>query len=284
MSRWIAGLVFLLLLLPLPSAGTGLAGLIDPIVDGNVLRAGLALPGNLTGDLSISFEEVEGLSVESLGLSVNVVSLLDLNLLARLRDANIPAAFPVLLRIEPPAQGGLSFRGVVSIDIHTHSLLFTQNTPLRLFAASAGGPFEDITASMGMGSYRARGRKGQFSEFLILVELRPVNRVINYKMARIDQILATNEALVAPAVFADLTDLAAEIRAENAAGDTQGAIAKVEEFIALVESHSGPEIPDVWRSTRDVVNVAGSLQAAGETLRFSLILKSHQGLLGLPLL
>lgn len=284
MSRWIAGLVFLLLLLPIPSAGTGLAGLIDPVVDGNVLRAGLALPGNLTGDLSISFEEVEGLSVESLGLSVNVVSLLSPGLLARLGDARIPAAFPVLLRIEPPAQGGLSFRGVVSIDIHTHSLLFTQNTPLRLFAASAGGPFEDITASMGMGSYRARGRKGQFSEFLILVELRPVNRVINDKLARIDQILATNEALVAPAVFADLTDLAAEIRAENAAGDTQGAIAKVEEFIALVESHSGPEIPDVWRSTRDVVNVAGSLQAAGETLRFSLILKSHQGLLGLPLL
>jgi hypothetical protein len=284
MSRWIAGLVFLLLLLPLPSAATGLAGLIDPIVEGNVLRAGLALPGSLTGDIAISFEEVEGLSVESLGLSVNVVSLLDLSLLARLGDANIPAAFPVLLRIEPPAQGGLSFRGVVSIDVHTHSLLFMPNTPLRLFAASGGGPFEDITASMGMGSYRARGRKGQFSEFLILLELRPVNRVINDKLGRIDQILATNEALVAPAVFADLTDLAAEIRAEHVARDTPGAIAKVEEFIALVESHSGPEIPDVWSSAGGVVNVGGSLQAAAETLRFSLILKRSQGLLGLPLL
>lgn len=283
MRRWITGLVFLLLLLPLPSAATGLTGLIDPVVDGNVLRAGIALPGNLAADLSISFEEVEGLSVESLGLSVNVVSLLDPGLLARLRDANIPGAFPVLLRIEPPAQGGLEFRGVVSIDIHTHNLLFTPNTPLRLFAASAGGPFEDITASMGMGSYRARGRKGQFSEFVIVAELRPVNRVISHKLARIDQILAANQTQMAPVVFADLTDLAAEIRAEHVAGDTQGAIAKVEEFIDLVESHSGPEIPDVWRSTRDVANIAGSLRAAGETLRFSLILKSHQSLLGLPL-
>lgn len=282
MSRWILGLAVLLSILPISPAA---AGLVDVVVEGNELRAGVALPGDITADLSISFEQVQGLSLESLGLSLEVVNLLDPQLLARLRNvSSLPAAFPVLIRIEPPAQGGLSFQGVVTIDVHTHNLLYLPNTPLRFFASSAGGPFEDITVNMGMGSYRARGRKGSFSEFLILVELRPVNRVIARKLDNLDRTLADHQAVIAPAVLAELTNLAVEIRAEQAAGDTQGAIAKVEEFVATVESHSGTEIPNVWRAARDVVNVAGLLRAQGETLRFSLILKSHQGFLGLPLL
>ena len=275
MSRWSTGAVFLLLslLLPLPLAATGI---LEPVVVGNELRAGISLPGGIGADLTVTFEQVEGLSVESLGLGASLVSLTP-DLLERLGGALVPSAFPLLITIAPPAGGGLSFQGVVDINVHTHLLPFTPDTPLRLFGASPGGPFHDITVSMGMGSYRARGRKGSFSEFLILVDLRRVNTVIAQKLDRIDTLLADNEAQIAPAVFTELTALAAQIRSKHSAGRTQEAIAKTEEFVALVTSHSGADIPDVWRATRDVVNVAGRLRAAGDTLRFSLILKSNQG-------
>lgn len=281
MNRWIARWVFLLLLLPF-AAPLSATGLLDVVVQGNELRAGVALPGNIGADFTISFEQVEGLSAESLGLSVDLVSLLDPQLLSRLGNLSIPNTFPLLLRIQPPAQGGLSFNGVVTIGIHTHNLLYLPNTPLRLFAASEGGPFEDITTEMGMGSYRARGRKGHFSEFLILVDVRPVNRVIARKLDRLDQLLVDHQAQIPASVLAELSNLAAEIRSRHSAGQKQAAIDKTQEFLAVVQQHSGgAEIPNVWRSTRDVTNVAGLLRAAGETLRFSLILKKNQGFLGI---
>jgi hypothetical protein len=274
MSRWITRWVFLLLLLPFPLAAEGIVNL---VVQGNEVRAGVALPLNITADLKITFEQVEGLSTESIGLSALLVNLTDLQLLSRLQESLIPGALPMLIRIQPPAEGGLSFQGVVTVEIHTHLLPFTLNTPLRLFAASEGGRFQDITASVGMGSYRCKGRKGSFSEFLILVDLRPVNRVINQKLDNLDQVLDENEASIAPEVFYDLTTLAAEIRSRYAAGQTQTAITKTEQFVALVATHGGTDIPDVWRSTHDVTNVAGLLRAAGDTLRFSLIMKTQQG-------
>lgn len=278
MSRWITGGVVLLLLLPLPLAAQGIVNL---VVQGNEVHAGISLPANITADLTISFEQAEGLSAESVGLSASLVSLTDTQLLSRLLDVSIPAAFPVLIQIEPPAEGGLSFQGVVSIEVHTHLLPFTLNTPLRLYAAPEGGLFRDITASVGMGSYRATGRKGSFSEFLILVDLRTVNQAISQKLDILDQLLADNEAEIAPAVFDDLAALAAQIRSKHSAGRTQAAISKTEEFVALVQAHSGVDIPDVWRAARDLNNVAGRLRAAGETLRFSLIMKRQQsGLLG----
>ncbi|HYU32759.1 MAG TPA: DUF6689 family protein [Thermoanaerobaculia bacterium] len=272
MNRWIAGFGFLLLLLPLPLAAEGI---VDLVVQGNQVHAGISLPLNITADLTISFEQAEGLSADSIGLSAQLVSLTDSSLLSRLQDASIPSAFPVLIRIQPPSAGGLTFQGVTTIEVHTHLLPFTVNTPLRLFAASEGGKFSDITASVGMGSYRAVGRKGSFSEFLILVDLRSVNRAIAQKLGGLDQLLAENEAQISAPVYSELTELAAAIRSEVAAGHTQAAITKTEEFDHLVEANSGADIPNVWRSARDLVNVAGLLRAAGETLRFSLIVKSQ---------
>jgi hypothetical protein len=274
MNRWITGWAFLLLLLPLPLAAEGIVHL---VVQGNEVSAGISLPLDISADLKITFEQAEELNAESIGLSATLVSLTDPGLLARLQDALIPSAFPVLIRIAPPAAGGLSFQGIASVEVHTHLLPFTVNTPLRLFAASEGGRFQDITASVGMGSYRCTGHRGSFSEFLILIDLRGVNRVITKKLDDLDQLLADNEASIDPVVFSDLTELAAEIRSRYSAGQTQAAITRTEEFVALVAAHSGPEIPNVWRSAHDLVNVAGLLRAAGDTLRFSLIMKTQQG-------
>jgi uncharacterized protein DUF6689 len=272
----VTGLAFLLLLFPLPAVAQGI---VNVVVEGNELRAGISLPGGLAADLTIGFEQVVGLTPENVGLSASLVSPTDPALLTRLTQASIPVGFPVLIRIEPPADGGLSFSGVVSVSLHTHNLLFVPNTPLRLFSSHLGGPFQDITESMGMGSYRARGRTGDFSEFLIVADLRSLNTAIQSKLNRLDQLLDENTASIDGAVLAELTALAADIRAACAAGRTQDAITKTEAFLDMVKRNSGSAIPNVWRSSRDLVNVAGRLRAAGETLRFSLSLKSNLGLL-----
>jgi hypothetical protein len=54
------------------------------------------------------------------------------------------------------------------------------------------------------------------------------------------------------------------------AGNTTAAISDLDVFTATVELHSGSDIPDVWRSAHDLVDVAGLLRAGGRTLRFSL--------------
>jgi hypothetical protein len=275
LQRSLSGLAFLLLL-PLPAAGQGI---VDVVVEGNELRAGISLPGGIGADLAIGFEQVAGLTPESAGLSATLANLLDPDLLTRLGQGSLLAAFPVLLRIEPPANGGLSFRGVTSISLHTHNLDYLPGTPLRIFAAPLGGRFEDITESVGKGSYRCRGRKGSFSEFLILADLRPARMAVAEKLGRLDRILDENAGAIDGAVLDDLTSLAAEIRSAWAAGQSQQAVAKTNAFLEVVKRNSGPAIPDVWRSSRDAVNVAGLLRAAGETLRFSLNLKSN--LLGL---
>lgn len=275
-------LLLLMLLLPLPAAAEGLTdGILGVVVEGNELRAEIALPGGIGADLTLTFEQVVGLTEENVGLDASLVSPLDPNLLSRLTQAAVPAAFPVLIRIEPPADGGLSFSGPLSIALHTHNLPYLPGTLLRIYGAPLGEPFEDITDYVGSGSYRCRGRKGSFSEFLILTDLRPLSLTIREKLERLDVILEDHAALVDPAVHSQLETLAGQIRFAYETGDKKLAIARTDQFLGLVVANSGSAIPNVWRSSRDLVNVAGLLRAAGETLRFSLGLQSNLGL-GLP--
>lgn len=268
------GLALLILLLPLSAS----AEILGVVVDGNELSAQISLPGGIGADLTLTFEQVVGLTESNVGLDAFLVSPLDTSLLARLTQAVVPVGFPVLLRIEPPADGGLSFSGPVSIALHTHNLPYLPGTLLRIYGAPLGGQFEDITEYVGSGSYRCRGKKGSFSEFLILTDLRPLSLTIREKIERLELTLEDNEALIDPAVFSQLTALASQIRAACEAGNKSLAIAKTNQLLALVKTNSGAAIPDVWRSSRDLVNVAGLLRAAGETLRFSLSLKTQLGL------
>jgi hypothetical protein len=271
----LTGLALLMLLFPLPALAEGI---LDVVVDGNELRAEISLPGGIGADLTLAFEQVVGLTEENIGLDAFLVSPLDTTLLARLTQAAVPAGFPVLIRIEPPADGGLSFSGPVRIALHTHNLPYLPGTLLRIYGAPLGGPFEDITEYVGSGSYRCRGTKGSFSEFLILSDLRPLSLTIREKLERLENTLDGNEAIIEPAVFSQLTARAAQIRAAYEAGNKNLAITRTNQFLSLVTANSGSAIPDVWRSSRDLVNAAGLLRAAGETLRFSLSLKTPLGL------
>jgi hypothetical protein len=267
-------ILFLTLLLGASAASA--QGIANLHIAGNEVTASLDLVG-ISADLSLSFEQSVGLTASNLGLSAQLVDLHDLALALRLPSGGLggalgalPGLFPVLVRVRPPAAGGLSFSGLYTLGLHVYNLEFTANCPLRLFSAADGGPFQDITASMGTGSYRVRGSKGSFSEFLILADLRPLGTVINQKFDGVFALLSASGGAIPAPLFDDLNRQIQNARALHRAGDEVGAARAVDGFAATVQSHSGSDIPDVWRASGDLQNVAGQLRAAAATLRFSL--------------
>jgi hypothetical protein len=268
-------LAFLLLVLcaALPAAGatTGGVGVVSAPLLG--LGSGNISVSLLGTDVELEFENVTGLNLLTLGLSVHLVNPFDPAFRARLPAGTGLSALPVLLRIEPPVWGGLSFRGVTSLEVHTHLLPYLPASPLRIFSAPLGGQFRDVTAYMGPGSYRARGTMGGFSEFLIALDLRPIDQVIATKVSALEDILEGYESTMPGSVYDDLEDRLEAIATDITNDDLEDAIDKVDDFLEEVEDHSGTDIPNQWRAARDRQNVAGYLRAAALTLRFSLALK-----------
>lgn len=256
-------------------------GLAQVEVDGSSVTAKIELAGGFGADLEIEFENVVGLvTAASLGLSAELVDPTNAALVSRLPDINlvaVPAAFPVMLTIEPPAAGGLAFSGIVSIELHTHNLTYTAASPLRLFSAPLAGAFKDITSGAGSGSYRVRGSQGGFSEFLIVADLRPLATVTGMKFDRVEAILDANASVIDGDVAAELWGFLGAAEQSWLNGDPLAAVDSLEELVETVESRSGCGLPHVWRSSRDLVNVAGELRAAVATLVFSIRQESSQG-------
>ena len=118
----------------LASAQATLPVLVD--ASGNDASIVIGDPLNPLADVTLAFQDATGLSPASLGVSVQQVSLSDASLLARLPDASLtalPAALPLLITIEPPADGGLRFRNTGRLEIHTLAHAVEQ------FAAGFGG-------------------------------------------------------------------------------------------------------------------------------------------------
>lgn len=256
-------------------------GVTDLEVVGNVVTGVIELPGGLLADLELGFEEQSGLDLATLRFSARLVDPLDLLLKSRLPSGvGIPLAFPVLLEISPTSASQLTFTGMYSLDIHTHALIYAPDTRLRIFKAPAGGKFEDVTQSMGMGSYRARAGGKSFSDFLIVLDLRADNSVINGKYDALDATLRGNVTRIDPAVYQQLRNLFTASRNAYKAGKLATAIGYLEVFATTVVDNSGAEIPDVWQANSSLVNVAGALRVEAGTLRFSLVVKKNR-LLGL---
>lgn len=255
-------------------AGPAAAQIADVTIDGNTASAEIALPGGIAADLTITFEQAVGLTAANLGLDAELVSPTSLNLLSRLpRLASIPAGFPVLVTIEPPASGGLSFSGMATVGLYTHNLMYTAGTPLRLYSAPPGGTFRDVTDEVSSGSYRVRGAKGDFSEFLIVADVRGVDTAIGEKFGRAQDLLDGHWTALDATLANQLDGHLGSARTAWLAGQTVSALSHVESFLKKLEKASSSEVPDVWRSARDLDNVEGLLRAAGETLHFSLTLK-----------
>jgi hypothetical protein len=232
----------------------------------------------LEADISVSFERVDGLDAAALGITVTQVDPADAQLLARLPTGglvSVPAAFPVKLSIAPPAASDLLFRGTAVVSIHTHNLAYTPGTPLRLFKAEHGGSFVDVTDMVSSGSYRVRGSQGEFSEFMIVADLRPTAAVVAAKFDALEALLTHYQSDIDASVFAALAPLVTTARSAFTADGFAAAIDGLQDFEALIKKSGGGEIADVWRPAGDLDNIAGELRSAAATLRFSLSLLAN---------
>lgn len=246
---------------------------------GNNASISIALPGGVEADMSLGFSNANNLDAASLGASAQLVSVTDLGLLARLPDSSllsIPAAFPVLVEIAAPASGGLSFEDSVRAEIHTHELVWAPGSRLRLFKAPAGGAFADITEAVEAGSVRTRGRTGGFSQFLVLLDLRPTSDVVELKLDALEDRLDAAAGLDA-SQRALLDAMLDDVRAAWDDGLHGLAIAAVEQLDAEVRQLAGTVLANAWRAQRDLANDAGDLQALAATLRFSIAFHRDHG-------
>jgi len=238
-------------------------------VAGNVATVRIGTLSSPLADVVLSFDQATGLSAASLGVSAELVDISNPTLLARLPNASLnklSSAFPVMLTVEPPTAGGLVQRRVTHIEIHTHALAYTSGSPLRLFKAPLAGSFRDITGEIAPGSVRTRGTTPGWSQFLVLADLRPSSDVIVEKYAY----LRTQLTYLSATERAPLATLLDASEDALGAGDFATAIAKLDAFRARVSQRAGTYIPDTWRATRDVRNVAGELLSGADTLGFSI--------------
>lgn len=259
----------------LPAAAQGVT--VTPQISGNQLTATIQLSGDISADLTMTFEQVVGLDVNALTISATLVDPTDPSLLSRLPSAlvSIPAAFPVLLHIDPTSSSGLSFSGVYNISLYTQALTLIVNSPLRLYQAPTGGAFQDVTSLLESGSVRAGGGPGSMSEFLIVSDTRMVDPAITAKFDALQATLTSNASSMPASVVSDLQQRLSGARSQYDAGSVSAAIDAVSGFGTAVKSQSGSAIPNVWTANSILVNVAGLLRCGADTLKFSLTAKAN---------
>ena len=120
---------------------------------------------------------------------------------------------------------------------------------------------------------RARGTYGGFSQFLILIDLRPTGMVIDEKILRLRNRVALLPAALQPAYTALLDDT------EDAldGNDYPAAIAAVDGIRSLAQSQGGTTLSNEWRADHSTTNHAGELIAGAATLRFSVVYQRDYG-------
>ena len=264
-------------LLAFAGASAGAQVALTPQISGNSLTAKIQLPGGVSADLSITFEQVVGLNANALALTATLLNPTDPSILSRLPDPKVtlPTAFPVLVTVQPAAGSGLSFEGVYKLSVDTPNLTLVTNSPLRLFRAPAGGAFADMTGSLEVGSVRAGGSGPGFSDFLIVADTRLSAGVISGKFDALQNLLTANAGAINPAVAQDLQSRLTQARNAYDSGALSAAIDAVTGFSQQVKQQSGANIPNVWTAGGSAVNVAGQLRSAADTLRFSLVARSN---------
>jgi hypothetical protein len=240
-------------------------------VIGNQVKAEINL-GILHVRLQITFEDVMGLNQNALNITATKILTGDLSILQRLTDPTqitIPLQLPVLINITPSQNSTLTFTGNYEVELYTQNLNFLP--ALRLLKAGNGLQFRDITTFTGMGSYRVRGTSGDFSDFLILIDLRNVQTVIQQKFSFLQQTLSSNAAQIEPAFYQSLQGWLDAARSSWQAGQKSQAVSSLEAMISAIKLDDGASVPNTYRANDpNTKNVAGALRAEAATLIFSL--------------
>jgi len=220
-------------------------------------------------DLTITFDDATGLTPASLGVRADAVSVFDPGLNARLPSSSlttIQSGFPVLITVEPPGNGGLSFLRQAHLDLHVHGLSYTAGSRLRLFKAPLNGTFVDVTYDVLPGSVRTRGTTGGWSQMLVILDQRSTTGIVTDKIAALHVMLQALPASERNPLQLLLNGIQSAVNA----GRYNLAISKVDAFRQRVSNRAGTYIPDEWRATRDLTNSAGDLLSGADTLRFSI--------------
>jgi len=222
--------------------------------------------------LHMEFENVIGLTQDSISINaypIDPKSIANLQRLGNPSLFNIPALFPIQITISPTLQSSLSFTGVVDIEISTTNLTF--DSRFRLFKSPNGGNFSDITNFAGIGSYRVRGTSGDFSDFIIALDLRTSAQQIDSKFNDLQYVLSSDSSRMDSATVQSLQSKLDAARASYQGGSKAQAAAQIQSFVDEVKASSGSKIPNTYRANDlNTVNVAGDLQRYATTLIFSL--------------
>ena len=237
-------------------------------VVGNVATAQIGMPTNPLAELTLSFDDASNLTPASLGIRASLVDINDPALLARLPDVRLTrldAALPLLVTIEPPASGGLTFRRTGRFELHTHALAYSLGSNYRVFKAPIGGAFRDTTEEIAQGSVRARSRYGGFSQFLVLADLRETGTVVAQKIAALRTRVSTLPAGEQPAFTTQLD----AVESSLASHDYATALSAIDLISARAQARAGNGLLDEWRATHDADNQAGDLIAGAASLKFS---------------
>ncbi|KMM76455.1 hypothetical protein ACP93_06525 [Xanthomonas sp. NCPPB 1128] len=255
------------------AASGGLAAQPLPVqvdVSGNVATAAIGAGPHPLAELTLEFDDVTDLSPGNLGLSAELLTPAQVAaLLPRLpstQASQVPSQLPLLITVTPPPSGGLTFRRVVHVELHTHALAYTADSTLRLFKAPEGGDFRDITDEIAPGSVRARGTTGGFSQFIVLHDLRPTATVVTAKLSRLQALVAqlpANEA-------APLASMLNSVQSALANADYTAATVALDGFREQVSARAGHGIAQTWNAGMSTGNPAGELLAGAATLRFSI--------------
>ena len=225
----------------------------------------------LSFDLEFSFDEAFDVDLEDLQISAERIDVKNAAFNSRLPDGvEVPEDFPVLIRINPSESADQGFCGTWSLEIRTDQLRFLGGTPYRLFKAPDGGAFEDVTETVGHGSYRVRALGAAFSEFVIGIDTRPIEEIVGEKLDQLSAILMDNTQRIPPLLLQSLINELEQFGAALDAGQLGQALDALDRFLRLVRDNARTNIPAIWRSTDETVNVAGQLEALGQSLRFSL--------------
>ncbi|QDH69456.1 hypothetical protein FKV23_04620 [Lysobacter alkalisoli] len=240
-------------------------------VSGKTATASIGLPGQPMADMTLTFSDARNLKASNLGISAQLVSVTDPDLLSRLSDPQLVqllSTLPLLITVEPPAASGLSLDRTVRVEVHTHALPYSAGSPFRLFKAPQGGMFRDITDEIAPGSVRARGTTSGFSQFLVLADLRETGTVITEKF---DWLRARVNGLPSSVKAGYAANLDAA-EAACAAGNHADALVALDTIRANASAHAGNELSQTWNAgdAETAVNQAGGLMAGVATLRYSI--------------
>ncbi len=240
------------------------------------VRADFALPSPdgriVRGTFFLAFDASSGLTPANLNVSARLVDPADPALLARLPSGGagieVPAAFPVLVSVRPLPGSGFQFSNAAHVEMYTKALVYSLDSPYRLFKAPAGGSFTDHTAELLAGSIRMRIRTHSFSDFLVIADALPALGSAQAAYARLSAKLADED--VPAATRSVLQHQLDESFAEFEEGDYEDAREELDLFEFSVGTEAGVSLPNVWRVQSDLDNVAGALAADALNLDFHL--------------